>query len=152
MVLFLRRTAAATFPAMRFTESATLPPGDLDSTGVNRCTTPALALFAGANASFAHVDAVASMQAGASAADVQMSVTSIVDGVPFDLPHLVNPIVTVPAGQWRQASVIASFRPLFPGTSTVWRIDLVRAAGSATTGELTALRCQIKVVSQMAPL
>jgi hypothetical protein len=149
MVLFLRRMAGATFPANPHAESATLPAGDLDTTGLNSCTTT-LAWNAGANASYAHVHAVVSMQAGASAADVQVSVGHSVNGGAFIPDHTTNQIVTVPAGQWGNASVIVNFVKL-PANSLnhFWRVDLARAPGSATTGELTALRCQLRVLTQM---
>jgi hypothetical protein len=152
MVLFLRRTAEATFPVNRFAESSLLPPGDLDGTGLNGCTTAPISLPASANFSFAQLDAVVSMQGGASAADVEVSVITILDGMAFGPAHLVNSIATVPAGQWAHASVTTGFRPLPPGTSNSWRIHVARAPGSASTGELVALRCQVKAVSIQAPV
>jgi hypothetical protein len=151
MVLFLRRMAVATFPTSRFTESFTLPPGDLDTTGVSSCTTPAIDLLATANLSFAHVHAVVSMRAGAGAADVQIRVGHSMDGGGFS-SHALPQIVTVPAGQWGNGFVMAGFMPVFPGTSNEWRVELYRAPGSSTTGELSDLRCQLKVISLMAPV
>jgi hypothetical protein len=149
MVLFLRRMAGATYPANPHAESATLPAGDLDTTGLNSCTTT-LALGVGANASYAHVHAVVSMQAGASAADVQVSVGHSVNGGAFIPDHTTNQIVTVPAGQWGNASVIVNFVKLAANSlNHFWRVNLARAPGSATTGELTALRCQLRVLTQM---
>jgi hypothetical protein len=151
MVLFLRRMAVATFPTSRFTESFTLPPGDLDAAGVHSCTTPAIDLPSTANLSFAHVHAIVSMRAGASDADVQMRVGHSMDGGGFS-SHALSQIVTVPAGQWASGSVMVGFASVFPGTSNEWRVELYRAPGSATTGELSDLRCQIKVISLMAPV
>jgi hypothetical protein len=149
MVLFLRRTALATYPANPHAESATLPAGDLDTTGLNSCTTT-LPLNVGANASYAHVHAVVSMQAGASAADVQVSVGHSVSGGPFTPDHTTSQIVTIPAGQWGNASVIVNLVKLAAGSlNHFWRVNLARAPGSATTGELTALRCQLRVLTQM---
>jgi hypothetical protein len=149
MVLFLRRTAEATFPLSRFVESASLPAGDLDGAGLSSCATPPLAVASTANARYAHVHGVVSMRAGANAADVQMSVGHSIDGGAFTPDHTANQITSIPAGQWGNAAVMVSFVLLAPGTSNVWRIDLARAVGSATTGELSDLRCQLKVVSHM---
>ena len=149
MVLFLRRTAEATFPSSSFAESATLPAGDLDTTGLATCTTTSLAVSADANARYAHVHGVVSMQAGASPVDVQVSVGHSVNGGAFTADHAATHIVTIPAAQWNSGAVIAGFVPISPGTANLWRIDLTRAPGSATTGELVGLRCQLKVISHM---
>jgi hypothetical protein len=61
----------------------------------------------------------------------------------------VKPIVTVPAGQWRQASVITFYRPVLPQGTTDWQVVLARAPGSSTTGELTDVRCQIKAIARL---
>jgi hypothetical protein len=152
MALFVRRFAESTFPVHRTSESTALPAGDLDTTGLDACTTTPIVLDAGANLSFAHLEAVVSMQGGASAADVEVSITFIRDGAPVGPGHLVNPVTTVPVGQWIHASVIGGFRPVFPGTSNAWRVHVARAPGSATAGELAGLRCQLKVVSIGAPI
>jgi len=150
VLLFLRRMAEATFPGQVFTESSAPPSGDLDTTGVNTCTTGSIAVLT-ANIRFAHVHAVVSLRAVASA-DVQVSVGHSVDGGAFSPNHTVNQIVTVPPGQWVNASVIVSLVPISPLTSNAWRIDMSRAPGSATTGQLTDLRCQVKVITHMAPI
>ena len=149
MVLFLRRTAEATFPSSRFAESSTLPAGDLDTTGLATCTTTSITVAADANARHAHVHGVVSMQAGGSPVDVQMSVGHSVNGGAFTADHAATQIVTIPAGQWTTGAVMAGFVPIAPGTANLWRIDLSRAPGSATTGELANLRCQLKVISHM---
>ena len=152
MVLFLRRFAESTFPVDRTSESTVLPPGDLNTTGLDSCTTPPLVLDASANLSFAHLEAVVSLEGGASAADVEVSVTLVRDGTPIGPSHVVNPVTTVPAGQWIHTSVLGGFRPIAPGTSNAWRVHVARASGSATSGQLAGLRCQLKVVSIGAPV
>jgi hypothetical protein len=147
MVLFLRRMAEATSPVSRFFESSALPPGDLDTGGL-ACTTSPLNVPTDAYGGFVLVDAVVSMRAGASAADVELTVNQRYLGVGGPA-HFVKPIVTVPAGQWRQASVITFYRPVLPQGTTDWQVVLARAPGSSTTGELTDVRCQIKAIARL---
>jgi hypothetical protein len=153
MVLFMRRLAEAIFPVvLLLTESTAAPSGDLDGAGVAVCTTnPFNMPAADANDRFVHANAVVSLRAGASA-DVQVVVSRSVDGGAFVPAHTVPQLLTVPAGQWATASVMIGYgAPLVPGSSYRWRIDLSRAPGSATTGELTDQRCQLKVRHQMDP-
>ena len=81
MVLFLRRTAEAGFPAAVQTESSELAPGSL-GTGLAACTTLATP-HPGTNEQLAHVIAVVSLQGGAANADVQLSVSRSAGGGPF---------------------------------------------------------------------
>jgi hypothetical protein len=147
MVLFLRRMAKATFPVSRFYESSALPPGDLDMGGL-ACTTSPLNVPTDSYGGVVLVDAVVSMRAGTSAADVELTVYQRVLGV-GGAAHFVKPIVTVPAGQWRQASVITLYRPVFPHSTNDWQVVLARAPGSSTTGELTDVHCQIKAITRL---
>lgn len=156
MVLFLRRTAEATFPSVFMTESSAASAG-LDGLGTPVCTTPVIPAFIAEleptpppNGDFLHATAVISLLGGASAADVQVNVSRSMDGSPFFAATTVGSIVTVPAGQWADATVLSVFTPNFQ-VDTRWRIDLTRAAGSATTGQLAGLRCQIKVIRSHAP-
>ncbi|GIK87354.1 MAG: S-layer homology domain-containing protein [Burkholderiales bacterium] len=151
MVLFLRRMAEATFPAAILTESSAAPSGDLDTTGVAACTT-ANVPAPGLNEHASHVVAVVSLLGGATGADVQVAVSRSANGGGFVPASTVNPILSVPAGQWVNGSVMAPAVPMLVGSTYRWRIDLARAAGSATTGELAGMRCQLKVFRSMEPV
>lgn len=151
MVLFLRRLAVAAFPEVILAESSAAPSGDLDTApGVTACTTVQYAVPPEANGRLWHAHAVVSMQGGAADADVQLGVSQLLFGASGpSFPMVSPPVVHVPAGQWRNASVEISSAFMFPGASHSWRINLTRSAGSATTGELAGLRCQLKIVHAM---
>lgn len=151
MVLFMRRLAQATFPTVDLTEIPIAPAGDLDGPGIDACDT---ILFppSGSNAHLVHVVAVVWLQGGALAADVQINLSRSMDGASFVPLGTVGSVVTVPPGDWVAATVLG---PAVldnvggPGTSSVWRIDLSRLAGSSTTGELAWVRCQMKFFRRM---
>ena len=151
MVLFLRRMADATFPAAILTESSAAPSGDLDTTGVAACTT-ANVPAPGLNEHAMHAVAVVSLKGGASSADVRLAVSRSADGGAFVPASTVNPVLSVPAGQWVNGSIMAPVVPLLVGSTYRWRIDLGRASGSPTTGELAEMRCQLKVFRSMEPV
>lgn len=152
MVLFLRRTAEATFPAAILTESAAAPTGDLDGAGgVVSCTTAAIP-HPGNNEHLAHAVAVVSLLGGAASADVQLAVSRSAGGGPFVPIGTTRPVITVAPGQWANASVMADAVTMAAGVPSQWRIDLARATGSASTGELAGMRCQLRVYRSMSPL
>jgi hypothetical protein len=148
MVLFMQRLSEAVVDNVDFTESSTPPTGDLDSSGVQMCTSAPITIPAsgvGSIGRYAHAQGVISIRANA-LADIQVRLTRSDNGGSFSTDHNEIPLVSVPGGQWAMASVmIGKNNRLDEGSTTQFRLELFRAIGSATTGEVTDIRCQLKV-------
>jgi hypothetical protein len=151
MALFLQRHARATTPGIGFVEDLTLPTGDFDSTGYQVCETPGVhGAKTVANDRYWHGEGTVSIRTNGTA-DVQVRLTWSINGGPFQTAHDVIPLVTAPANTWTTAHVMMGLGELIapgdpPGNTYDFRLELFRASGGST-GELTDMRCQLKVTT-----
>ena len=152
MALFMQRLARATTPGIGFVESSTLDTGDLDTTGYQLCETPGVhGARTVANDRYWHGEGNVSIRTNGTA-DVQVRLTWSINGDPFQTAHERIPLVTVPANTWTTAHVMMGLGELIaPGNTYDFRLELFRAAGSSTTGELTDIRCQLKITTIPVP-
>ena len=70
-----------------------------------------------------------------------------INGGSFQIAHDEVPLVTVPENTWTTAHVMAGLGELMErGNTYDFRLELFRAPGGST-GELTGMRCQLKVTT-----
>lgn len=154
MAAFLRRLASAVKPEVVFAESTSAGFFDLDA-GAIVCAHSALVislLDTGGNARIGQVQANVSVMTTA-AADMELRIMRSDDGGPFVLDHVAVPAVTVAPGAWAHVSAIGQRTQVNPpptgaaARTAQWRLELRRVPGSATTGDVTAYRCQVNLTS-----
>lgn len=153
MALFMNRLARALTPEI-LVDTGGPPQGTLEA-DVHTCQSPSVYTVPPGNQRFiSAVNANLSILTTADA-DIAVTVDMQTDGgafVPISTPTMV---VHVPGNKWTMASVhgnatlslgIASLA-VQPGQTLVFRVTMRRNAGSATTGQVSSTRCQLRFES-----
>ncbi|HEX4883455.1 MAG TPA: S-layer homology domain-containing protein [Casimicrobiaceae bacterium] len=151
MALFMNRLAKTLTPEILL-DTGGPPQGDLD-TDVFTCRSPSVfTVPPGTRRVLSTVLANLSILTGAEA-DIALGIDMSVNGGSFAPISTPTMAVNVPGNKWTTATILGSARiqsgagslELAAGDTVEFRVTMRRLAGSATTGEVTSTRCQLKI-------